>query len=77
LDIDATRKARENFSRSGTMSTTPSKAFFGVLTRGNVELRVVSRKHAPFVHGKVGVIYRPDRTSSAFMGSLNETREGW
>jgi PLD-like domain len=29
------------------------------------------------VHGKAGVIRRPDGTASAFMGSLNETREGW
>jgi hypothetical protein len=38
---------------------------------------VVSRRDAPFVHGKAGVIRRPDGTASAFMGSLNETREGW
>ncbi|ABE37252.1 helicase-like protein [Rhodopseudomonas palustris BisB5] len=50
---------------------------FDILTKGNVEIRVVSRADAPFVHGKAGVIYRPDGTSSAFMGSLNETREGW
>lgn len=50
---------------------------FDILTAGNVEIRVVSRDNAPFVHGKAGVIYRPDGTSSAFMGSLNETREGW
>jgi hypothetical protein len=30
----------------------------------------------PFLHGKAGVIEGRDGTSSAFIGSLNETREG-
>ena len=37
----------------------------------------MSRAVAPFLHGKAGVVRRPEGTSSAFMGSLNETREGW
>lgn len=48
-----------------------------ILTRGNVEIRVVARQDAPFLHGKAGVIRRPDGAQTAFMGSLNETREGW
>jgi hypothetical protein len=50
---------------------------FEILTKGNVEVRVVARTDAPFLHGKAGVIRRPDGSSTAFMGSLNETREGW
>ena len=50
---------------------------YDILKNGNVEIRVVSRRDAPFLHGKAGVIRRGDGTASAFIGSLNETREGW
>ncbi len=53
------------------------RRLYEILTKGNVEVRVVSRADAPFLHGKAGVIRRPDGSASAFMGSLNETREGW
>lgn len=87
LDIDAAQKAREQLLKEKWNDVDDAvesffrrpryRRLYEILTRGNVEIRVVSRKHAPFVHGKAGVIYRPDGTSSAFMGSLNETREGW
>jgi len=48
-----------------------------VLSRGNVEIRVISSDVAPFVHGKAGVIEAVDGSKSAFIGSLNETRHGW
>lgn len=48
-----------------------------ILTAGNVEIRVVSRDNAPFLHGKAGVITRPDGTTSSFIGSINETANGW
>lgn len=48
-----------------------------LLTAGNVEIRVVSRDNAPFLHGKAGVITRPDGTTSSFIGSINETANGW
>lgn len=48
-----------------------------VLSRGNVEIRVISSDVAPFVHGKAGVIEAADGSKSAFIGSLNETRHGW
>lgn len=50
---------------------------YDLLKKGNVQVRVVARTDAPFLHGKAGVIRRGDGTASAFMGSLNETREGW
>src|ERR1700761_6641527 len=87
LDIDAAQKAREQLLKEKWNEVDDAvESFFRrpryqrlyeILTRGNVEIRVVSRADAPFVHGKAGVIYRPDGTASAFMGSLNETREGW
>ena len=48
-----------------------------ILTAGNVEIRVVSRENAPFVHGKAGIITRPDKTTSSFIGSINESINGW
>jgi superfamily II DNA or RNA helicase len=50
---------------------------YELLKSGRVEVRVVSTQDAPFLHGKAGVIEGRDGTSSAFIGSLNETREGW
>lgn len=49
---------------------------YELLSSGKVDVRVVPRSVAPFLHGKAGVI-----TSSAgavaFMGSINETRAAW
>ena len=53
------------------------RRLYDLLKNGNIEIRVVSRAVAPFLHVKAGVVRRPDGTASAFMGSLNETREGW
>jgi len=50
---------------------------YDLLKAGNVEIKVVSRDDAPFLHGKAGVIRQPDGTSSSFMGSINETASGW
>jgi superfamily II DNA or RNA helicase len=86
-DINAARHARDQLLKERWNEVDDAvesffrrpryQRLFDILKRGNVEIRVVSRADAPFVHGKAGVIYRPDGTSSAFMGSLNETREGW
>jgi len=48
-----------------------------LLVRGNFQVRVVGRTNSPFVHGKAGIIEARDGTTSAFIGSNNETREGW
>lgn len=50
---------------------------YELLKKGNVQVRVVARTEAPFLHGKAGIIRGPNGSASAFMGSLNETREGW
>jgi hypothetical protein len=42
-----------------------------------VEIRVVDRLTAPLLHGKAGVITLADGQRTAFMGSVNETREAW
>jgi superfamily II DNA or RNA helicase len=48
-----------------------------LLVRGNLQVRVVGKTTTPFLHGKAGVIDGRDGSSTAFMGSNNETREGW
>jgi superfamily II DNA or RNA helicase len=50
---------------------------YELLKGGKLEVRVVSAADAPFLHGKAGVIVQRDGTAAAFLGSLNETRQGW
>jgi hypothetical protein len=49
---------------------------YDLLLSGRVEIRVVPRTRAPFLHGKAGVI-TGSQGSVAFMGSINETRAAW
>ena len=53
------------------------KRLYELLKSGKVKVQVVSAKDAPFLHGKAGVIEGPDGVTTSFIGSLNETREGW
>ena len=86
-DINAAKQAREQLltERWNEVDDTVEsflrrpryRRLYEILKAGNVEVRVVARTDAPFLHGKAGVIRRPDGSASAFMGSLNETREGW
>ena len=86
-DINAAKQAREQLLKERWNEVDDSvesflrrpryKRLYEILKKGNVEIRVVSRADAPFLHGKAGVVRRPDGSSTAFMGSLNETREGW
>lgn len=48
-----------------------------LLVRGNLQVRVVGRQTAAFLHGKAGVIEGPGGSKTSFMGSINETREAW
>ncbi len=50
---------------------------YDLLKSGKVNVRVVAANNAPFLHGKAGVIESRDGTKTSFIGSLNETREGW
>lgn len=50
---------------------------YELLKKGNVQIKVVSKEDAPFLHGKAGVVTRPDGSQSAFIGSINETAQGW
>lgn len=53
------------------------RKLFELLVRGNLSVRVVGRATTPFLHGKAGVIESRDGVALAFIGSNNETREGW
>lgn len=50
---------------------------YDLLLQGNLTVRVVGRTNTPFLHGKAGVIENRDGSALAFIGSNNETREGW
>ncbi len=49
---------------------------YELLSSGKVQVKVVPRSIAPFLHGKAGVIHG-DGGALAFMGSINETRAAW
>lgn len=47
------------------------------LARRGPVIRVVPDRFCGFLHGKAGVIERADGRRLGFIGSLNETRQGW
>jgi superfamily II DNA or RNA helicase len=53
------------------------KKLFNHLVSGKLKVKVVPRTVAPFLHGKAGVIESRVGKKTAFLGSMNETREGW
>jgi superfamily II DNA or RNA helicase len=53
------------------------RRLYDLLKSGRVSVRVVAGDDAPFLHGKAGVIEARDGSKTVFIGSLNETREGW
>jgi superfamily II DNA or RNA helicase len=86
-DIKASRIARETaikekwnegFDEIDTlMHRKRYKRLYELLKSGKVHVRVVAANDAPFLHGKAGVIESRDGTRTSFIGSMNETREGW
>lgn len=86
-DITASRLAREvalkekwneGFDEIDTLFNRKRyKRLYELLKSGKVKVQVVSANDAPFLHGKAGVIESRNGFKTAFIGSLNETREGW
>lgn len=86
-DIKASRVAREaalkekwndGFDEIDTLMHRPRyRRLYELLKSGKVEVNVVSATDAPFLHGKAGVIESRAGTATAFIGSVNETGEGW
>ena len=50
---------------------------FDFLQSGKIQVRVLPREKFGLLHGKAGVITRADGQKLSFLGSTNETREGW
>src|SRR5580704_15300400 len=86
-DITASRLARETavkekwnegFDQIDSMMYRPRyQRLYELLKSGKVKVQVVSAKDAPFLHGKAGIIESRNGGKTSFIGSLNETREGW
>ena len=53
------------------------KALHQALTSGKVEIRVLPDSAFGLIHGKAGVIRRPDGSATAFLGSVNESATAW
>jgi hypothetical protein len=85
-DITASRLARETALKKkwnegfdendSLMYRKRYQWLYELLKGGKVKVQVVSANDAPFLHGKAGVIESRDGAKT-FIGSLNETREGW
>ena len=61
-------------------STAPRNRFqrlYHFIRSGKIEVRVLPREKFGLLHGKAGVITRADGQKISFLGSTNETREGW
>jgi superfamily II DNA or RNA helicase len=86
-DIKASRVARETALKEkwnegideiDTLMHRPQyERLYQLLKSGKVEVNVVSATDAPFLHGKAGVIETRAGKVTAFIGSVNETGEGW
>lgn len=88
-DIGVARTAREqglSLKEKWNEQTPPADAalhrdryqkLFKHLTSGKLKVKVVPRTVAPFLHGKAGIIESRDGRKTAFLGSMNETRQGW
>lgn len=86
LDIQAAQKVRDAklFQKFVEDDPVVDAALHGdryaklyeLLTSGRVQIKVVPRSIAPFLHGKAGVI-RGIEGALSFMGSINETRAAW
>jgi superfamily II DNA or RNA helicase len=86
-DIKASRLARETALKEkwnagfdeidSLLNRKRYQRLYELLKSGKVKVQVVSANDAPFLHGKAGIIDSRDGTKTSFIGSLNETPEGW
>ncbi len=53
------------------------RALYEALTSKRVEIRVLPDTAFGLIHGKAGIVRRADGTSSAFLGSVNESAAAW
>lgn len=53
------------------------RALFQALTSGKMEVRVLPDSAFGLIHGKAGIVRRPDGSATAFLGSVNESASAW
>lgn len=53
------------------------RALYAALTSKKMEVRVLPDSAFGLVHGKAGIVRRPDGTATAFLGSVNESLSAW
>jgi hypothetical protein len=63
--------------KMGEASRSRFQKLYDYLTSGKLEVRVLPDTAFGLIHGKAGVITRPDGTKTAFMGSANESKHAW
>lgn len=85
-DLVTAAAAQESLRRSwcsGMPETAPQsaipryRALYEALTSKKIEVRVLPDSAFGLIHGKAGVVRRLDGTSSAFLGSVNESASAW
>ena len=86
LDVKAAQAAKQAMFREWCESLPPDvppalKDRLGrlnhFLTSGRLQVRVLPDSTFGLIHGKAGVIQRPDGSRTCFMGSTNESKSGW
>ncbi|ARK10380.1 phospholipase D-like domain-containing anti-phage protein [Fibrella sp. ES10-3-2-2] len=63
--------------KKGDLARPRFKKLYELLLLQRLEIRVLPSDVFGLVHGKAGVITRPDGSQTCFMGSANETYSGW
>lgn len=63
--------------KKSTLARPRFKKLYELLLQKRLEVRVLPSDVFGLVHGKAGVITRPDGSQTCFMGSANETYSGW
>ena len=87
LDVDdvQTAKLAAEAIKNEWCSSEPEKLpkgnrferLYNLLVSGKVEIRVLPRERFGLIHGKAGVITMKDGTKTSFLGSINESKNGW
>ena len=73
-----TREWRQTVDREPLEQLKPRlRQLHDLLASGKVEVRVLPDKAFGLLHGKAGVVRYADGTATSFLGSVNESRNGW
>ena len=85
-DVEIAKHARETALKERWNEAAPEveallhrdryRRLHDLLKNGRVEIRVVPKDRV-FIHGKAGIIEQADRTTTCFLGSINETKSAF